>query len=141
MAGPDSGVALSLGMLTKGFFLASAVAGCALLRSSALQTPPASLRANKAVVMKSQRTLTLLRDDHVLKTYRIALGSHPVGPKTQQGDGKTPEGHYVLDRRNPKSRFHLSMHVSYPDSADVARARKLGVAPGGDIFVHGLPGG
>ena len=91
--------------------------------------------------MKSQRTLTLLSDDQVLKTYQVALGSHPVSAKTQQGDGKTPEGHYVLDRRNPKSKFHLSLHVSYPDAADVARARKLGVAPGGDIFLHGLLGG
>jgi murein L,D-transpeptidase YafK len=92
-------------------------------------------------VLKSQRELILMKDAQVLKTYRVSLGPHPVGAKNREGDGKTPEGNYTLDRRNPRSRYHLSLHVSYPDAGDIARAQRLGVAPGGDIMVHGLPNG
>ena len=78
---------------------------------------------------------------HVLKTYKIALGSEPNGPKTRQGDHRTPEGVYVIDSRNAQSKFHRSLHISYPNAADREHARKLGVSPGGDIFIHGLPNG
>ena len=64
-----------------------------------------------------------------------------MGPKTREGDHKTPEGHYIIDTRNIKSKFHLALHVSYPNVADIARARKLGVPPGGAIMIHGLPKG
>jgi murein L,D-transpeptidase YafK len=67
------------------------------------------------------------------------LGFSPAGHKTQQGDGRTPEGDYLLDWRNPNSRFHLSLHVSYPNSEDKAQAAARGVSPGGDIFIHGTP--
>jgi len=76
-----------------------------------------------------------------LKTYKISLGTSPVGPKQQQGDHKTPEGHYVIDRRNPKSRFYRSLHIAYPDANDRERAAQSGVDPGGDIMIHGLPNG
>lgn len=75
----------------------------------------------------------------VLKTYKIALGSNSVGPKTRQGDHRTPEGVYRIDSRNAHSRYHLALHVSYPSKEDLARAQKLGVSPGGDIMIHGLP--
>lgn len=91
------------------------------------------------VIVKSTRTLTLLRQGQVLKTYKVALGGQPVGAKTQQGDNKTPEGVYTIDARNPHSQFHLALHVSYPSAADRVHARKLGVNPGGDIMIHGLP--
>jgi murein L,D-transpeptidase YafK len=77
----------------------------------------------------------------VIKTYKIALGSEPVGPKARQGDHRTPEGTYVIDNRNANSKFHRSLHISYPNAADRERARKLGISPGGDIFIHGLPNG
>lgn len=77
----------------------------------------------------------------VLKTYKIALGRDPDGPKVRQGDHRTPEGIYLLDRRNPNSRFHRSIHISYPESKDRAEAARLGLAPGGDIMIHGLPNG
>lgn len=77
----------------------------------------------------------------VISSYRIALGGNPVGPKTRQGDRRTPEGTYVIDSRNAQSHYHRSLHISYPDAADRERARKLGVSPGGDIFIHGLPNG
>jgi murein L,D-transpeptidase YafK len=81
--------------------------------------------------------------DHgkVLKKYKVALGGEPTGPKERQGDHKTPEGVYVLDRRNERSHFYRSLHVSYPNGEDRARAQKAGVDPGGDIVVHGLPNG
>lgn len=99
------------------------------------QTP----QADRIVILKAERTLRLYQAGKVLKTYRVALGGHPVGAKTRQGDGKTPEGLYKIDSRNAHSQFHLSLHVSYPNDEDRARARKLGVSPGGDIYIHGLP--
>ena len=99
------------------------------------------LRSDLVVVSKKRREMVLLRGENVLRTYRIALGREPVGPKRQEGDGRTPEGRYIIDRRNAKSKYHLSLHVSYPDAADVARAREAGVDPGGDIMIHGLKDG
>ena len=109
------------------------------LRLFAAGDPPLrpSAKADKVVVLKSERKLLLMNGDEVLKTYRISLGGSPVGPKMRQGDQKTPEGLYVLDRRNAKSEFYKSMHISYPNDADLARAKRLGVSPGGDLFVHG----
>jgi murein L,D-transpeptidase YafK len=83
----------------------------------------------------------LMRGDKELKTYRIALGSHPVGPKTCVGDHRTPEGNYVIDSRNARSQYHRSLHVSYPNQKDVARSKGVCKNPGGDIFIHGLPNG
>ena len=91
--------------------------------------------------MKSERTLTIYGGNTQLKTYSVALGRSPVGNKGQQGDHKTPEGNYILDRHNPGSRFYRSMHVSYPTAEQIAAARQRGVSPGGDIFIHGLPNG
>ena len=107
-----------------------------------IQTPPsAKTKADQVVVVKSDRTLTLMSHGKVLRTYKVALGGSPVGAKQQQGDHRTPEGHYVLDRRNPKSRFYKSIHISYPNDKDRREAAKRGVSPGGDIMVHGLPNG
>jgi murein L,D-transpeptidase YafK len=93
------------------------------------------------VVNKSRRELLLLCRGAVLRSYRIALGSNPLGHKLQEGDGRTPEGRYVIDRRNPKSAYHRSLRISYPNSADCLRAAEAGVDPGGDIMIHGLPNG
>jgi len=100
-----------------------------------------SKKADRVVVVKSSRTLRLLKDGQVLKEYKVALGTQPVGAKTRFGDHRTPEGTYVLDRRNAQSRFYRSIHISYPNADDRARARKLGTSPGGDIFLHGLMNG
>ena len=81
--------------------------------------------------------MELLRGGKVVKTYRILLGDAPVGHKTRQGDERTPEGRYRITFRNDKSRYHLSLRVSYPNAADSAQARKRGVDPGGDIMIHG----
>ena len=107
----------------------------------AQSTPATALRADHVVVLKKERTLELFSQGKVIKTYKVALGGMPVGPKTTLGDHKTPEGVYVLDFRNAHSQFYKSINISYPNENDRALARKSGVSPGGDIFVHGLPNG
>ena len=92
-------------------------------------------------VDKSDRLLELLRGGKTIRTYPIALGDDPLGHKRQQGDERTPEGRYLLDWRNPKSGYFRSIHVSYPNAADEAAARKMGVNPGGMIMIHGQPNG
>ena len=113
--------------------LAAAVPACAL--------PGAAHKADEIVVLKSARRLFLLRGGAVLRSYPIALGPHAVGPKRAIGDGRTPEGSYVIDGRNPRSAYHLALHISYPNAADVARAAAAHADPGGAIFLHGLPAG
>jgi len=98
-------------------------------------------RADLVVVEKARRQLHLYAGFELLKSYRVALGPHPTGHKEQEGDGRTPEGRYVLDYRNPNSSYHRSLHVSYPNAGDRAWAAERGVSPGGDIMVHGLPPG
>jgi murein L,D-transpeptidase YafK len=109
--------------------------------TDAANRPPSNLRADRIVVVKSTHTLTLLNQGSVIKTYKIALGGNPKGAKIRRGDHKTPEGEYILDHRNEHSQFYRSIHISYPNREDRARARKLGVSPGGDVMLHGLPNG
>jgi len=97
-----------------------------------------TIQADKIVIIKSARTMTLLSGAKTLKTYKVALGSVPVGPKRVEGDHKTPEGDYRIDAKNSHSQFHLSLHISYPNVADQERARSLGSRPGGAIMIHGL---
>jgi len=99
------------------------------------------LRVDRVVIRKGRREMLLLSGEAVVRQYRVALGRNPMGAKRQEGDGKTPEGHYTIDRRNPKSRYHLALHISYPGAADCERAREAGVDPGGDIMIHGLKDG
>lgn len=91
------------------------------------------------VVDKGERRMHLLSSKGVLKSYDVGLGFAPEGDKKIEGDGKTPEGTYIIDRRNPNSQFYLSIGVSYPNEEDRAEARELGKSPGGDIFIHGRP--
>ena len=93
------------------------------------------------VVRKRARTLELYQGGRLLRAYSIALGRDPRGPKQQEGDGRTPEGRYVLDYRNPRSSYHRALHVSYPAATDIADARSRGVSPGGQIMVHGVRNG
>jgi murein L,D-transpeptidase YafK len=96
---------------------------------------------DKILIEKRARRLTLLTKGEVIKTYPIALGGNPVGPKERQGDNKTPEGTYIIDSRNGNSGFHLSLHISYPNAQDKKRAKELGVSPGGNIMIHGIKNG
>lgn len=109
-----------------------------LLVAAAIAAPLSHV--DNVIVHKKEHTLKLMHAGRVIKTYRVALGRQP-GRKEQQGDLRTPEGVYVIDSRNVKSSCHRSLHISYPNAADRERARKLGVAPGGDISIHGLPNG
>jgi murein L,D-transpeptidase YafK len=122
------------------------LSGAALASAVSAQTPPqadwekyATPKADRIVVYKAERRLELHRGSTVLRTYHIALGRHPVGPKLERGDGKTPEGTYFIDRRNMASEYHLSMHLSYPGPADVKRAAARNIDPGGNILIHGEP--
>jgi len=96
-------------------------------------------KADRVVVVKSQRRLDLMRNGRVLRSYPVSLGGSPVGPKREEGDLRTPEGDYVLDWRNPDSDFYMSIHVSYPNTADLRHARAAGRDPGSMIMIHGLP--
>lgn len=110
-----------------------ALAGCSTSKFKRYRGPEVTY----VVVNKEDRRMYLMHHDKVLKDYKIKLGFAPVGHKEIEGDGKTPEGLYLIDRRNPNSRFHLSLGISYPNEADRARAAELGEKPGGDIFIHG----
>jgi tetratricopeptide (TPR) repeat protein len=96
---------------------------------------------DRILIEKSTRRLMLTSRGEVLKSYKIALGGNPIGPKERQGDNKTPVGTYVIDARNRDSRYHLSLHISYPNERDKKRAKELGVSPGGDIMIHGIKNG
>ncbi|AMN67059.1 L,D-transpeptidase family protein [Psychrobacter sp. P11G5] len=102
---------------------------------------PNTVIIDKVFVDKSARTLQLLSNNEVIKSYRIALGDSPVGHKQQEGDQRTPVGIYNLDCRNENSIAHRSIHISYPNAANKAQAEALGVNPGGDIMIHGQMNG
>ena len=102
--------------------------------------PPVS-RVDRILVDKSDHAMTVYRADQPLHTFKVALGVGGLAPKVRQGDGRVPEGRYVIDGRNPRSAFHLSLKIGYPTPAQIAAARALGIDPGGDIMIHGLPSG
>ena len=92
---------------------------------------------NLVKVLKSKRQVQLLHDNQIIRSYPMRLGFNPIGHKTQEGDGKTPEGRYTLDWRNPNSQFYKSLHISYPNQTDLAQAKARGVSAGGDVMIHG----
>jgi len=100
---------------------------------------PQHEKADRLLVVKSERKLYLLKEGEVFRSFDIALGLIPEGPKQREGDFRTPEGNYHLSGRNPNSDYFLSIQISYPDSRDVARARAAAVDPGGQIMIHGRP--
>jgi murein L,D-transpeptidase YafK len=102
---------------------------------------PRDAVADRIVVEKSARRLTLMRNGTVLKTYRVALGRAPAGAKEFEGDQRTPEGLYTIDFHKPDSDYHLALHVSYPEQRDIERAAAQGLSAGSDIMIHGLPNG
>lgn len=106
-------------------------------------TPPPQVLAEVAAisVVKSKREMYLLdSQNNILRTYKVSLGPNPVGNKMSEGDGRTPEGTYKIDFRNPNSEYFRSIRISYPNAEDRARSKKAGFkSPGGDIFIHGTP--
>jgi murein L,D-transpeptidase YafK len=97
--------------------------------------------AERIVIEKSKRKLTLIRADKVVRQFDISLGRNPVGPKQRAGDSRTPEGQYYVDFKNLYSNYYLSVRLSYPSPSDLARAHAQGVDPGGNIMIHGMPNG
>lgn len=95
-------------------------------------------KADRILILKAKRELTLFQHGKPLKTYEVSLGGSPIGDKHCQGDQRTPEGTYRIELKNRQSRFHRALRVSYPNATDIKEARKLGCNPGGDIMIHGL---
>lgn len=112
--------------------VAMIMAGC----SSGVQ-PYTGPEVTRIVVFKDSRKMFLMHNAKILESYNIDLGFAPSGDKKIEGDGKTPEGNYRIDRRNPNSDFYLSLGLSYPNTKDVAEAKALGKSAGGNIFIHG----
>ena len=109
-------------------------------KGSLIHIPPyTGPLVTSVIVKKEDRKLYLMHGNQALKTYDIELGFTPEGHKEFERDGKTPEGAYWIDRRNPQSQYHLSLGISYPNNADRAHAAANGRSPGGDIFIHGTP--
>ena len=136
---PLIGLAASL-VVTSGDSAASiAPSGTPTVKRMPVTGVRSHILADSIVVEKAKRVLTLYQTGIPVRTYRIALGGQPVGDKVKRGDGRTPEGLYRVDYKNDNSKFHLALHISYPDAVHLQQAKKLGVSPGGDIMIHGLP--
>lgn len=112
----------------------------AILAAGSLR-PASNVQVDQVLVQKKEHTLTLLSHGKAIQTYKVALGGSPIGAKERQGDHKTPEGHYILDRRNPHSQYYKSIHILYPNEQDRKKAKARGMSPGGDIMIHGLTNG
>lgn len=122
--------------------------GCYSTNASDQKTPTNSLKASKSlckqrlidtiIIQKSKRTMKLYQGLELIKEYKVSLGFEPKGHKEEEGDGKTPEGEYKIIHKNPHSKFHKSLQISYPSICDTKAAQKRGVSPGNHIMIHGL---
>jgi murein L,D-transpeptidase YafK len=131
--------------LCVGFAAGMACGGLSLaLWAPAVALPPqktAPEKADSILILKKDHLMELLAGGKVIRVYKVALGQGGLAPKVRQGDGRTPEGHYIIDAKYANSQYHKAMHISYPNAEDRKRAAKLGVSPGGSILIHGLPNG
>lgn len=119
--------------LTAAALLVALAASCGPSKFKTYDGPPVT----KIVVNKSARQMLFFSGNSIIKAYNVGLGNEPLGHKQFEGDGKTPEGLYYIDRRNPDSAYHLSVGISYPHPDDTAKAAELGQRAGSDIFIHG----
>ncbi len=119
-------------------FIAALLAGVGLLPMTAVA---ADGRVDRVIIDKSERSLVLVNGDRPIRSYTVALGASPKGPKRFEGDERTPEGVYTIDFRNDNSAFHLALRISYPNEADRMCALEAGLDPGGQIMIHGLKNG
>ncbi|HEX4630650.1 MAG TPA: L,D-transpeptidase family protein [Chthoniobacterales bacterium] len=122
-------------------FICLAAAGLAAAAYLNVNPLPRNAVAGRILIEKAARRLTLFQNGRALKTYSVALGQAPVGPKEYEGDQRTPEGIYKVDFHKPDSDYHLALHISYPEQPDVDRAAGQGLSAGSDIMIHGLPNG
>ena len=114
---------------------------CLALWALPAQQTKSPQKADAILILKKDHVLELLKDGKVIRTYNVALGRGGLAPKEREGDGRTPEGRYIIDSRNAESHYHKALHISYPNEEDRRRAARLGVSPGGAIMIHGLPDG
>jgi murein L,D-transpeptidase YafK len=114
---------------------------CIVMWALAGVPPTPRQKANSILILKKDHVMQLLAGGKVIRTYKVALGQGGLAPKVRQGDGRTPEGHYIIDAKysGTATHYHKAFHVSYPNAEDRARAAKLGVPPGEAIMIHGLP--
>lgn len=108
---------------------------------NAAPRPTSPEKADSILILKKDHILQLLAGGNVIRTYKVALGQGGLAPKRRQGDARTPEGHYKISARLPASEYHRGLLISYPNAEDRQRAARMGVPPGGDILIHGLPNG
>jgi len=114
---------------------------CAFAPMAAAQRPATPEKADSVLIHKKDHVLELLAGGKVIRSYKVALGQGGLAPKVRQGDARTPEGHYRISARLAASQYHRALLISYPNAEDRRRAARLGVSPGGDIMIHGLPNG
>jgi len=117
----------------------SAIALAACANDSKIKNVYYGPKADGIVVSKSERKMYIMTGTTAISAHDVDLGFNPDGHKFREGDGRTPEGQYFINRRNYNSAYFLSLGISYPNRVDAARARAAGVSPGGDIFIHGGP--
>lgn len=117
------------------------IAGGLLWANAPIQPLPPNAKADLVVVDKAARTLSLYSNGALIGSYPVSLGRAPVGAKAREGDHRTPEGRYFVDRHKSDSSFHLALHVSYPSVQDSTRAQTAGYSPGGDVMIHGMRNG
>jgi len=120
------------------------IAGCLFIVCASLNAFGAAggkATANKILIEKKAHRLTVYSERKAPRSFKIALGRGGPAKKLKAGDKLTPEGLYHIGHRNPKSGYHLSLSISYPNAADAAAAKKAGVNPGGDIMIHGIRNG
>lgn len=123
----------------KHFFFVCHIVIMTLVLFSPISTEAAQFKAvDKIVIHKKAKNMNVYHQNKLIQVYKIALGFSPKGHKLQAGDGKTPEGKYHISAKNPNSRFHLSLKISYPNAQDKIKAYQAGVSPGGDIMIHGI---
>ena len=111
----------------------------ALILFTSFAANASNYNVDEVRVYKSKHRMEMLFEGKITQTYTVMLGRGGVGPKAKKGDNLVPEGKYTLDYKNPHSKYYRSIHISYPNKIDLERAKKLGVNPGGDIFIHGMP--
>lgn len=132
-------------LVVLGLLVSGTIAYTKAMARSGSGTPPEMAHSDELATLirvdKSERRLDLIRDGETIRSYTISLGASPEGHKAEEGDERTPEGRYLIDWRNPNSIAHLSLHISYPNADDIARAEAAGRSPGGNIMIHGLPNG
>jgi murein L,D-transpeptidase YafK len=133
------GAAVSLSAISRDTALATLTVATPTISRTPTIRINGALIADSIVVEKSKHTLTLFQSGFPIRTYGIALGKEPTGDKQRIGDNRTPEGLFRIDYKNPQSKYHMALHISYPDAAHLERASAQHVRAGGDIMIHGLP--